>query len=142
MICYKRLHKYKYRTTEEREFNVEITGETASTRKLELDPNGTLTIRKRYAWDGPSGPTIDTTSFMRGALVHDALYQLIRERQLPFECRDHADRLLRKMCLADGMWSFRAWYVYQAVKRFGMLSALPGVYKPDETICIDKGKYI
>ena len=47
------------------------------------DLSSLLTIRTGYAWDGPSGPTIDTKTFMRGSLEHDALYQLIRERLLP-----------------------------------------------------------
>ena len=46
---------------------------------IALDPQGVLRIAKGYAWDGPSGPTLDTRNFMRGSLVHDALYQLMRE---------------------------------------------------------------
>jgi hypothetical protein len=37
---------------------------------------------KGYAWNGPSGPTLDTRNFMRGSLVHDALYQLMREGRM------------------------------------------------------------
>lgn len=78
-----------------------------------------LAIKKGYAWDGPSGPTIDTKNFMRGSLVHDVLYQMIREGLLSKELKDDADRLLQTICIEDGMSKFRAWYVYQAVKRFG-----------------------
>lgn len=81
--------------------------------------DGILVIRKHYAWDGPSGPTIDTKTFMRGSLVHDVLYQMIREGLLSKELKDDADRLLQTICIEDGMSKFRAWYVYQAVKRFG-----------------------
>ena len=78
-----------------------------------------LTVEERYAWDGPSGPTIDTKSFMRGSLIHDALYQLMREGHLDRKVwRLYADKLLRKLCLEDGMSKFRAWYVYNAVRLF------------------------
>ena len=80
---------------------------------------GCLSILKGYAWDGPSGPTIDTKNFMRGSLVHDVLYQMMRDGVVPKELKDDADRLLQSICREDGMSKFRAWYVYQAVKRFG-----------------------
>ena len=47
-----------------------------------LNTKGHLIIKRSYAWDGPSGPTIDTKNFMRGSLVHDALYQLMRHEHL------------------------------------------------------------
>jgi hypothetical protein len=84
-----------------------------------LSNEGGLTIKKGYAWDGPSGPTIDTLNFMRGSLVHDALYQLMREGSLDKgKYRKPADRLLQNMCREDGMSSIRAWWVYQGL-RFG-----------------------
>lgn len=85
---------------------------------------GTMTIYHGYAWDGPSGPTIDTHNFMRGSLVHDALYQLIREKQLEEDVyRIHADEILKRICLADGMSSFRAWLVYYGVRFGGHIAA-------------------
>jgi len=62
---------------------------------------------------------------MRGSLVHDALYQLMREGLLDYKYRDHADKLLQKMCIMDGMSRFRAWYVYRALLRLGGKNALP-----------------
>ena len=62
---------------------------------------------------------------MRGSLVHDALYQLIREGELPKELRVDADKVLRRACLADGMSRFRAWYVYKAVRMFAGRSIKP-----------------
>jgi len=85
----------------------------------------TLLIRKYYCWDGPSGVTLDTKTFMRGSLVHDALYQLMREGRLDIKWRDYADKLLRDICIADGMWRFRANYVYWAVSKFGAKHAQP-----------------
>ncbi|PRQ05076.1 DUF1353 domain-containing protein [Enhygromyxa salina] len=84
-----------------------------------LDADGRIYIKAQYAWDGPSGPTRDTLDFMRGSLVHDALYQLMRENLLPRSHRDDADRLLERMCCEDGMSKLRAARVYWAVKHFG-----------------------
>jgi hypothetical protein len=92
-----------------------------------LLPNNVLTIKKGYAWDGPSGPSIDTKNFMRGSIVHDALYQLMREGLLPNSHKDKADKELQFVCLEDGMSAFRAFYVYQAVKYFGKPATDPGI---------------
>ena len=98
---------------------------------LSLTREGLLTINKGYAWDGPSGPTIDTLNFMRGSLVHDVLYQLMREGKLDHAVhRLAADRLLRALCLEDGMSRLRAWVVYQGVRRFGDPSADPAHQRP------------
>lgn len=85
-----------------------------------------LTVYQGYAWDGPSGPTIDTETFMRGSLVHDVIYQAMREEFISPELKDVADRELRRICIEDGMPKLRAWWVYQGV-RFGGASHLrPG----------------
>lgn len=93
-----------------------------------LSSSGLLTISKGYAWDGPSGPTIDTKTFMRGSLVHDALCQLMRMKLLPITLKDYADRSLQRICKEDGMCRFRAWYVYWGVRLF----AKSAVTKPQE----------
>jgi hypothetical protein len=62
---------------------------------------------------------------MRGSLVHDALYQLIRQRCISEDYRLHADKLLKKMCREDGMSAFRAAMVYKAARWFGEQSAIP-----------------
>ena len=36
-----------------------------------------LLIKDGYAWDGASGPTIDTKNTQTASLVHDGLWQLI-----------------------------------------------------------------
>lgn len=98
---------------------------------IDLAGDGTLTLREGYAWDGPSGPTLDTLTFMRGSLVHDALYQLMREGHLdPARHRAAADRILRALCLEDGMNPLRAWWVYQGVRLFADPAADPASDKP------------
>ena len=88
--------------------------------------NGRLQIIPHYAWDGASCPAIDTKNFMRGSLVHDALYQLIRKKHLDEKIyRKQADILLKKMCKEDGMCSIRACWVYRAVRIFGKCAVRP-----------------
>ena len=90
---------------------------------ISLNEQAWLRVAKGYAWDGPSGPTFDTETFMRGSLVHDALYQLIRAGELVGAQRKGADLELRRVCREDGMNPIRAWWVYWVVRMFGWLAA-------------------
>lgn len=114
---------FKYQLIEDYEIETGIKGYSARTPYLSLYSTGRLVINKGYAWDGPSGPTIDTKNFMRGSLVHDALYQLMRMgkmgRSMGKRNRQQADRLLRTMCIEDGMWRVRAWWIYKSLRLFG-----------------------
>ena len=134
--CYRKLRRYKYQLTQPYVLDVGIKGHAIETPYLKLDHKGVLTIQKSYAWDGPSGPTLDTLNFMRGSLVHDALYQLIRLKELSYGYKAYADLLLQKHCLEDGMSKFRASYVYLAVKLFGGTAARPGSDIPDVVTCV------
>ena len=93
--------------------------EMASNDYVCIYPNGLLTISKGYAWDGPSGPCPDVPSAMRGSLVHDALYQLIRVCGLWDGFRSFADDLLRELCIQDGMPIICADAIYEGVHLFG-----------------------
>ena len=126
MIQYKKRRKYKYNLHLDLEYETGIeVEEPRSLSLLEITSDGRLIIRKGYSWDGPSGPTIDTKNFMQGSLIHDALYQLMRELVLPQSDRKRADEILRDVCLKDGMSKFRAWYVYKAVRALGKSSSAP-----------------
>ncbi len=137
--CYRKLRKYKYQLMHDYTIDVEIDdlGEDVDTNFIALTTAGVLTVKNRYAWDGPSGPTIDTRSFMRGSLVHDVLYQLMRGKYLDYKKhRKYADELLKNICLKDGMLKFRAWYVYKIVRMFGEKNARPSEEPQDEIICV------
>ena len=93
--------------------------------QVHLRTDGTLLVTKRYVWDGASGPTWDTTSTMRASLVHDALYQLMREQNLDATAsRLPADRLLRNIMIEDGAWEWRADLWLWAVRRFARRAAV------------------
>lgn len=133
--CYRKLGRYKYQLMQAYASNIEIEKEDIETKFIILTVDGELIIKDRYAWDGPSGPTIDTKTFMRGSLVHDALYQLMREMHLDYrEHRKYADDLLKKICLEDGMSRFRAWYVHKSVRIFGEKNARPYQQQQDDVI--------
>lgn len=131
-ISYKK--GYKYQLTQEYSIFIPIKPSsdiTSPSDFIVLRSDGFLTIRKGYAWDGPSGPTFDTRNFMRGSLVHDALYQLMREGSLDNNAyREPADRLLQSMCEEDGMSSLRAWWVYKGLRIGGDPAADPENNRP------------
>ena len=95
-----------------------------------LLPLGSLCIFQGYAWDGASGPAIDTDTIMRGSLVHDTLYQFMRLMLLDHSWRSEADMLLKTVCLDAGMWSVRAEWVYLAVRTFAARSVEPDGPEP------------
>ena len=130
-ISYKKGYKYQLVETYHDKIDIRPDDQDIRTDYIELTTEGDLTIKKGYAWDGPSGPAIDTLNFMRGSLVHDALYQLMRGGYLDKdEHRDPADRLLQDMCKEDGMSALRAWGVYLGVHLGGDPSADPANKKP------------
>lgn len=128
-IYYRKFRGYKYQLMEkyvyETELKIPKTVRTENGWIRMAVTRGRITIKKGYLWDGPSGPSIDTSNFMRGSLVHDALYQLIRENLLDKKNRKEADRILYDICIEDGMSRFRASYVYRALRIFGARAARP-----------------
>lgn len=124
LISYK--SGYKYQLVEDYTVKVALhPQQDIITEYIILTTKGILTIKKGYAWDGPSGPTFDTKTFMRGSLVHDALYQLIRQIHLSNMWRGTADKELKRICIEDGMSRIRAWWVFNGVALGGASAASP-----------------
>ena len=128
MILYKKRRTYKYNLHNDVTFkaNIQVL-KVKNTGLVTIDKNGKLAIKKKYAWDGPSGPTIDTKNFMRGSLIHDALYQLMREEFIAQHQRKRADEILWEVCREDGMSWLRATWVYEAVRLGGASAARPNM---------------
>lgn len=123
MIVYNKIRRYKYRLQKEYIREIKIHPEYAiGNEYVTLDSNGRLTITKGYCWDGPSGPTIDTPDFMEGSLVHDVLYQLMREGHISRDFQYYADKLLVEICRKKGMGKLRAWWVYNALRIVGSIN--------------------
>lgn len=114
---------YKYKTCADYAVKTSFRGHDIDIPFITLRPTGILFISQGYSWDGPSGPAVDTKNFLRGSLVHDVCYQLIREGHLGQSDRLTADMELRKICREDGMSAIRAWWVYHSVRLFGGVAA-------------------
>jgi len=118
---------YKYQLTADYRIATSIKPKQAiDGRFIALDESGELTVKSGYAWDGVSGPVLDTEQNLRASLVHDAFYQLMRKRELSAKTwRDKADKLFRDMCREDGVPSSVARAYYEVLKRLGKPSADP-----------------
>ena len=115
---YTKRRNWKYLVHEDELFQTDIKLPYAiNTKFLHMDKTGAILIRAGYAWDGASGPTIDTKNTMLGSLIHDALYQLMREGWLDFTWRKRADELLRDIMISKGMTKIRARIWYRAVRK-------------------------
>lgn len=117
---------YKYQLVEAHEVQIRLQPPAdVRTEFIDLSTSGVLTIRKGYAWDGASGPARDTKNIMRGSLIHDALYQLMRNDKIGQEWREQADLEFKTICLQDGMSRLRAWYVHRGARGGGGPAASP-----------------
>lgn len=116
---------YKYQLDGDYSIQTPVTGYNIDTEYIRLTPDGMLTMRHGYAWDGASGTTFDTKSSMRGALVHDGFYDLLRQELISHNERCKVDDLLHDICEEDGMWKWRADLWFIAVRKFGITAADP-----------------
>jgi len=132
---YRNLIKYKYQLTEPYTIQIGLRPmDDIDTSFVKLTKNGELTLIRYYAWDGATFPCPDFRSVMRGALVHDGLYQLMRLGKLDYRVyRKEADDILRTFCLSDGMASWVAWIIYMAVRWFAV-GAAKSHEKPEDQI--------
>lgn|GEM_PF-701495 len=140
--CYRRLHPYKYRLVADYSLRIDLRPALAIDHPfVTLSEDGLLTLRVHYAWDGPSGPALDTRNFMRGSLVHDALYQMMRLGLLDhLEYRERADNILRDLCREDGMSFLRAGIAFYAVRLFGERHARPRTEPTQAPVCVPQGR--
>lgn len=96
-----------------------IVGFSVTHRLFTLTPDGWLTVFEDYPWDFASGPTWDTPSSIRGSLVHDALYEMMRLGLLPQSVFHKVNAEFRKILLEDGMYQWRANLWFSGVEKFG-----------------------
>jgi hypothetical protein len=118
---------YKYQLAEDYKIKINIKPkESIDTEFIALNTDGILIVKSGYAWDGPSGPVIDSKKNLRGSLVHDALYQLMRQRKIAqAKYKDKADRLFEKLCKTDGVPASFARIYYEALKKLGKPATKP-----------------
>lgn len=111
---------YKYRiATEPHIVMTPITGFEYEDHYIKLEKSGRLTMKIGYAWNGASGPTIDTKSSIAPSGEHDAFYQLLSMKVIPMTFRKTVDEFFHQRLKECGMWSWRAWLWWRAVHRAG-----------------------
>ena len=85
-----------------------------------------------FLWDGPSGPSWDSTSSIAASISHDGIYRAMRFGYIPSRgFRRAADKDFRELCKDGGMSWFRRSYHWFGVRVGGRKSAkrFPGVPK-------------
>ncbi len=117
---------YKYQLHKRVDIQTSIFPVTTITLPfIKLTTAGVLKISAGFAWDGLSGPTYDTLNSMPGSAAHDALYRCLRSGKLDPKWREEIDNLFRRILLGDGVWRFRARYLWRVVRRFAEFAASP-----------------
>ncbi len=124
-VKYREIRKWKYELRGKEDFAVPgklfaPLGTVKHGRDLYEIANDSLVVRPGYAWDGASGPTIDSPSSMRATLLHDVVYQICRTHAMEpgqrKEIRRWADREFRHLLRLGGMWAWRRWLWWLGVR--------------------------
>jgi hypothetical protein len=91
-----------------------------------MDNYGRLYAQQGYLWDGSSGPTKDIPGIDDSAsLCHDLLYEAMRTRRLPMDCRQQVDALYAQMLRDGGFSWWRSSLRYWGLRMFGRSAAKP-----------------
>lgn len=124
--------KFRYQLLIDKVIITTIISYTIKHRLFELLPCGLLTIKRCYRWDGPSGPTVDTPSFMRSSCAHDVIFQCLREWLFGLITEEEfqsifgkANKDLQRISEEDGMMWPRHGIVKLSVQKFGEKHARP-----------------
>ena len=122
---------YKYLCVKDFPTQTRIKGFEVETKYLRLMKCGALWIKKNYATDGCSGPTMDDRTNMQAGFMHDGLYQLLRMGKLHVTRKDFkavrklADLSFKDQLKIDGMPWVRRNYYYWGVRLGGEKHAMP-----------------
>lgn len=99
-------HKYQARC--QMIYFTGICGYKIVTDLITLRKDGWMLVESYFAWDGASGPAIDTNNNMRGSHAHDALAALMRMGLLPMSCIEPSNMVIRRLMIDDGARPWRA----------------------------------
>jgi hypothetical protein len=118
--------EYKYEMTLNRVIWTNVKGYRIYSPFFSLAKDGRMTMFIKYRWDGPSGPTVDTPSFMRSSGVHDVFFQCFREGLFGSLTEKEFQALFRltneeleRLSILDGMIWPRSYIVKVSVQKFG-----------------------
>ncbi len=105
----KYLQGMKYVLSEDIIFQTPVLGYNITDQFFTLSENGKLLIRTGFAWDGASGPTIDTKDCLAASLVHDVFCICMRDYRISYaQWQPTINKFFRDMCIANGMPVWRA----------------------------------
>ena len=119
--------KYKYKFKVEENFSIELPFKIPDfEHEYASSKDGILSVKKGYAWDGASGPIINTRDTLVASLVHDVLYQAMRLNLIKSskENRMIADKNFFEILKMNGVNSIRRKVWYFAVRLFGKKSTI------------------
>ena len=114
--------EYNYKFKVEENFSIELPIRIADfEHQYASSKDGILSVKRGYAWDGASGPIINTRDTLVASLVHDVLYQAMRLNLIKSnsENKKTADKIFFEILKMHGVNSIlrKVWYL--AVKLFG-----------------------
>ena len=116
-------HKYKFKVEEN--FSIELPFKIPDFEHQYASlKDGILSVKRGYAWDGASGPIINTQDTLVASLVHDVLYQAMRLNLIKSseENKRIADKNFFEILKMHGVNSIRRKVWYFAVRLFGKKS--------------------
>ena len=119
--------EYKYKFKVEENFSIELPFKIPDfVHPYASSKDGILSVKKGYAWDGASGPIINTRDTLVASLVHDVLYQAMRLNLIKSskENRMIADKNFFEILKMNGVNSIRRKVWYFAVRLFGKKSTI------------------
>ena len=119
--------EYKYKFKVEENFSIELPFKIPDfEHEYASSKDSVLSVKKGYAWDGASGPIINTRDTLVASLVHDVLYQVMRLNLIKSskENRQIADKNFFEILKMNGVNSIRRKVWYLAVRLFGKKSTI------------------
>ena len=119
--------EYKYKFKVEENFSIELPFKIPDfEHPYASSKDGILSVKKGYAWDGASGPIINTRDTLVASLVHNVLYQAMRLNLIKSskENRKIADKNFFEILKMNGVNSIRRKVWYFAVRLFGKKSTI------------------
>ncbi|MCY4128226.1 MAG: DUF1353 domain-containing protein [Gammaproteobacteria bacterium] len=124
-VTYEKIWRYKleddFHLDFEKEFGLSLHTKSEINGKFYTISDRELSAKQGYAWDGASGPVVQTKNSVRATLVHDIMCQAMAMNDL-FRTRRNrkiADRIFLLILKQDGMAWLRRQVWYRAVRTFG-----------------------
>lgn len=117
--------KYKYKFKVEENFSIKLPYKIPDfEHPYASSKDSILSVKRGYAWDGASGPIINTRDTLVASLVHDVLYQAMRLNLIKSnsENKKIADKIFFEILKMHGVNSIRRKVWYLAVRLFGKKS--------------------